>query len=126
MSTATTWAAAAVAVGLLAAIAVRPGVWGLAGSLVYGLGVFRVTVYSEEGREPRVRARAWLQLVTCLLFGAVAAEGFGPTLAGWARGRVHPEAVWLVVGLSANSMWPVLERLLGGRLRKIIDAFLGS
>lgn len=111
---------------LLAAVAARPGVWGLAGSLVYGLTQFRVTIYSEEGSDPRVRARAWLQLVTCLLFGGIAAEGFGPTLAGWAHGRVHPEAVWLVVGLSTNSMWPVAERLLGGRLRKIIDAFFGS
>lgn len=111
---------------VLAFLSSRPGLWGVGGALVYGLGVFRVTVYSEEGLDPRVRARAWLQLGTCILFGGLAAEGFGPTLAGWAHGRVHPEAVWLVVGLSANSMWPVLERLLGGRLRRIIDAILGG
>jgi hypothetical protein len=111
---------------LLAFASSRPGLWGFGGALVYGLGQFRVTIYAEDGKNPRTMARAFLQLGTSLLFGVVAAEGFGPTLAGWAAGRVHPEAVWTVVGLSSNSMWPVVERLLGGRLRAIIDALLGG
>lgn len=91
---------------LLAFVSTRPAIWGLAGAAVYGLTQYRVTVYSEEGKDPRVRARARLQLGTSLLFGVVAAEGFGPTIAGWAAGRVHQEAVWTVLGLSSNPKPP--------------------
>ena len=41
----------------------------------------------------------WLRLVTCVFFGAIAAEGFGPTITDWTQTRIRPEAVWLIVGL---------------------------
>jgi hypothetical protein len=109
-----------------AAIFARPGLWGFGGALVYGLGQLSAALFGESASDARVVRKAWLQFVTSLFFGAIAAEGFGPTIADLTHNAVRPQAVWLVVGLSANGMWPVIERLLGARLGAIVKAFLGE
>lgn len=111
---------------LIDAIMTRPAIWGLAGSFVYASTQLGTALFSEAGNERRVILRAWLQFVTAVFFGAVAAEGFGPTISDLTHSAVRPQAAWLVVGLSANAMWPVLERLLGARLGAIVRALLGE
>lgn len=110
----------------LALVMSRPGLWGLAGATIYA-GSQMVTLLSGEGaRDRRSVALAWWKFWIAVFFGFVAAEGFGPTIVQWTSGRVQPQAVWLLVGLSVNGAWPVVERAVGKRLRKLVDAIFGE
>lgn len=102
------WVVAGVAGGAMAG---HPALWGLAGALVYAAQQLGVTLLGETAAQRRVVVRAWLQFVTCIFFGAVAAAAFGPLIAERLGLHVHPEAVFLVVGLFANAAWPAIERL---------------
>jgi len=106
----------------LASLATMPGAWGFAGAFCYAAGqlssVLFVDTEMASKPSPNAVAKAWVQFFVSLLFGALAAEGFGPTLADMTRGTARPEATWLVIGLSANAAWPVIERTVIGNIIK--------
>lgn len=89
-----------------------PAAWGFCGALVYAAGRLISVLLGEDEAAPRSARRAWAVFATAVLFGPIAAQGFGPTLSDWVGKFARPEAVWLVIGLSVNAIWPVIERLL--------------
>lgn len=118
--------AAAAAVVASAAVMDQPYLWGFSGALVYGSGQLCAAIFSEASQDLSVKRRAWAQFLIAVFFGTAAAEAFGPDLATIAHNHVRPQAVWLSVGLSANGIWPVVERVIGQRIGAIISALFGA
>lgn len=121
------WIISMVALGVLAAWAFsRPGVWGVTGGFLYAAGVVGRGMANESWRDPATRRSTWIEAFAALGMGAFAAEAFGPVLASALHGPTgSPQAVWGVLGLSSPKMYPVAERLIGARLRSIVEAVLG-
>lgn len=120
------WFLAVLAVSFVALIVSRPAVWGFSGGLIYAAGLIGRGMANETWGAPGVKVRTWLEAVTAIIFGAVAAEAFGP----WASAALHGpqgsgQAIWFVLGLSTPRMYPVVEKLIGARLKSIVEAILG-
>ena len=110
----------------LAFLMARPGLWGLAGSLVYAGGQLVAFLSGEGADNARAARMAWWRFWIAIFFGFIAAEGFGPSIAAVTHDRVQPQAVWLVVGLAVNGAWPAFEKALGQRAGRILDAIFGG
>lgn len=120
------WVIAVLLTAFLAAVAARPGVWGAAGGLIYASGVIGRGMANETWADRKVRRRTWLEAATAIVFGVGSAEAFGPWAASALRAPAGAgQAVWFILGLSTPRMYPVAEKLIGSRLKDIIEALLG-
>lgn len=100
--------------------------WGLLGALVYALTRLSAALYSGDAKlEPRRARRAWAQFAVTVITGPIAAAGFTASIVSWPwlHAVARPEAVALTIGLSANTLWPILVdgisrrgRLLSGEV----------
>lgn len=85
--------------------------WGLLGAIVYAATRLIAALYSgDKPPEPRRARRAWLQFGLAVVTGPIAAAGFTASIVAWSwlRGVIRPEAVALTIGLSSNTLWPIL------------------
>lgn len=92
---------------------------------MYAFGQLAVVLRGEAGANGRFLRLAWAQFIVALFFGSVAAEAFGPSIVDWRAVPVRQQAIWLVVGLVANGVWPAVQRAVADGLRNRIRAWLG-
>lgn len=100
--------------------------WGLLGAIVYASARLIAALYSGDAPLPARRVRrAWAQFALAVLTGPIAAAGFTASIVSWPwlHAVARPEAVALTIGLSANTLWPILVdgisrrgRLLSGEV----------
>lgn len=96
--------------------------WGFLGAVVYATTRLIAALYSLDGPLPARRARrAWAQWAVAVVTGPIAAAGFTATIVAWPwlRSVARPEAVALTLGLSSNTLWPILVDGLSRRGRLI-------
>ncbi len=73
---------------------------------------------------PRLRNRALAQFVVAVIFGPLAAGAVTGEVVQLSDGRLGEPAVALVIGLSANALWPLLVDEMGKGLKRFIGGWL--
>jgi hypothetical protein len=93
----------------------EPAFWGFWGALVYAGTALTRALWGELPATGAPRKLALAEFGIAIIFGPVAAEGFGPTLFHWFP-ALDPKALALTIGLSANYIWPLAVKALGKRV----------
>ena len=91
--------------------------WGLAGALVYAGARLIAQLFGAEAVVGRRHARAWAQFALALFAGAAGGAALTSTVQGFFGPKASPEAVALLIGLVANTLWPILIEGFGRRAR---------
>lgn len=101
------------------AIMDAPAFWGFFGALVYaGTALIRRLWGDRPARGDTVKL-VWAEFAIAVIFGPVAAEGFGPSIFKWFP-AMDERALALTIGLSANYLWPLAVEALGvGMVKRI-------
>jgi hypothetical protein len=101
-------------------VALDFALWGFFGALVYASTRLVTQLFAgEDAPTRRRRTRALAQFATAVMAGPILAAGFTTTVVGWLHGLAQGEAVALTLGLSCNTLWPILVDGLGRRGRII-------
>jgi hypothetical protein len=99
-----------------------PFVWGFFGSLVYAAGRLSSVVFGEARDHARAVRKAAAYFIIAIVFGPFAAQAFGPTLVDWVGNKARPQAIYFIVGLSINAVWPTIQEMAW----KSVLAWLGN
>lgn len=98
--------------------------WGLGGAAVYAAQRLITAVLGENEIPTRLKARAWAQFFVALLFGPIAAAALTGEVMHRLGAKTSGPAVALVIGLSANALWPLVVDELGKGFKRLVAGWL--
>ena len=99
--------------------------WGGAGALLFAGPALGAKLFADPGDDSasdrRRRRLALFNFMLAVLTGAISAQVFAAPVADWLARlvAVHPPAAAVIVGISANALWPKIVRRLGGFVDQI-------
>ena len=97
--------------------------WGLGGAFVYASSRLITALFADAELTPRMRTKAWAQFAVAIVFGPLAAGAVTGEAVRLSGGKLGEAAVALVIGLSANALWPLLVDEAGKGLKRLIGGW---
>lgn len=98
--------------------------WGLGGAAMYAASRLITAIFGENEISPRMKARAWAQFVVALAFGPIAAAALTGEVLHRMGVKTSGPAVALVIGLSANALWPLVVDEMGKGFKRLLAGWL--
>lgn len=91
--------------------------WGLAGAFIYAGARLIAQLLGAEAPDRRRLIRASAQFGLALFAGGAGAAALASSVAKLFGGKATIEAVAMLLGLTANTIWPILVDGVGRRAR---------